>query len=462
MLRALRAVPRINNVLWWDEGDIDIGDKFHPTIQQGLAESKIGIVLLSNYSFTSDYILTHELPYLIQHAEAGDLKLGCLYLTSMAEAAFVREIEIDGRMRTVNLKEYVGAHAPNKPLDTLDKGARAQVYKHLADWVAAVLDVPDDRPDRQRSELGITLHARGDRWEHSFWLPPATPLQRPELDVPRPDDLFAYPRDMIDGEDLFRLLFGSDPQKSGNILGAAFGVSPPVDPTLSALRVRLMTNDERLWALPWGKIAYHGRRLAEAGWTVELHDTSGSGVPEYPLHTCYFPGKVVLLGEIDKAPRDFPNDLLHELDQHSFPHPFDQTRMITPESERPPIVIITSNEERRLPDAFLRRCIFYRIKLTPELVEAAVESMARADSDGGGTGFPHLDDDARAAARQRFWDIRNLPEIEKKPSTAELLTWLCILSAQRVSADHLRNTALKALPGIGILIKSHDDFERLG
>jgi hypothetical protein len=65
VLRALRAVPRINNVLWWDEGKIDIGDKFHPTIQQGLAESKIGIVLLSNFSFTSDYILTHELPLIV-------------------------------------------------------------------------------------------------------------------------------------------------------------------------------------------------------------------------------------------------------------------------------------------------------------------------------------------------------------------------------------------------------------
>jgi MoxR-like ATPase len=171
---------------------------------------------------------------------------------------------------------------------------------------------------------------------------------------------------------------------------------------------------------------------------------------------------VVLIDEIDKAPRDFPNDLLHELDQHSFPHPFDQTRLIKPMSARPPIVIVTSNEERRLPDAFLRRCIFHRIELTPALVEAAVESMARRESDGGSPGFPHLDNEARAAARQRFWDIRNLPEIDKKPSTAELLTWLCILSAQRVHADTLRNTALKALPGIGVLIKSQEDFERLG
>jgi hypothetical protein len=296
VLRALRAVPRINRVLWWDEGEIDIGDKFHPKIQQGLAESKIGILLLSNYSFTSDYILKHELPYLIQHAEEGDLKLGCLYLTAIAEAAFEREIDIDGGKRTINLKDYVGAHAPNQPLDTLDKGARAQVYKNLADWVTGVLDVPDDRPDRQRSELGVTLRARRNRWEHSFWLPPATQLQRPELDTPHPDVLFGYPSDLIDGENLFHLLFGNDPQKSGNILGAAFGVSPPVDPTLYPLRVRLVTNDERLWALPWGKIAYQGRRLAEVGWTVELHDASGPGMPEYPLHTCYFPGKVLLFG----------------------------------------------------------------------------------------------------------------------------------------------------------------------
>jgi hypothetical protein len=74
VLRSLRAVPRINRVLWWDEEEIAISDKFHPKIQQGLAESRIGILLLSNYSFTSDYILRHELPYLIEHAETGDLK----------------------------------------------------------------------------------------------------------------------------------------------------------------------------------------------------------------------------------------------------------------------------------------------------------------------------------------------------------------------------------------------------
>jgi hypothetical protein len=115
VLRSLRAVPRINNVLWWDEEEIAIGEKFHPKIQQGLTESRLGILLLSNYSLTSDYILQHELPYLIEHAEAGDLKLGCLYLTAMADKAFMREIESNGQKRTINLKDYLGCPCPEHP-----------------------------------------------------------------------------------------------------------------------------------------------------------------------------------------------------------------------------------------------------------------------------------------------------------------------------------------------------------
>jgi MoxR-like ATPase len=171
---------------------------------------------------------------------------------------------------------------------------------------------------------------------------------------------------------------------------------------------------------------------------------------------------IVLIDEIDKAPRDFPNDLLHELDQHSFPHPFAQHEMIKPNSGRPPIVIVTSNEERRLPDAFLRRCIFHRIELTDELVEAAVESMAGKD----GRGFPHLDEEIRRIARRRFLEIRNKAGLEKKPSTAELLTWLSILSAHNIDREKLKETldksSLKDLPGIGALIKDAGDLQRLG
>lgn len=182
----------------------------------------------------------------------------------------------------------------------------------------------------------------------------------------------------------------------------------------------------------------------------EAYDTAGDAV--------------VLIDEIDKAPRDFPNDLLHELDQHSFPHPFAARVMVRPQSSRPPIVIITSNEERRLPDAFLRRCIFHRIELTESLVAAAVESMARVGTGAGETGraaFPHLSQTVREAAQRRFWEIRDLPGIDKKPSTAELLTWLCVLSALRTTAERLSHGSLRELPGIEVLIKDYGDLQRL-
>ena len=169
---------------------------------------------------------------------------------------------------------------------------------------------------------------------------------------------------------------------------------------------------------------------------------------------------VVLIDEIDKAPRDFPNDLLHELDQHSFPHPFERDKRIEPKSGRGPIVIITSNEERRLPEAFLRRCIWHHIELTRDLVQAAVESLASASGEDGGS-FPHLGPAELEAARQRFWTIRELPGLEKPPATAELLTWLCILSARKVTTEELSGGRLRDLPSIEALIKNQDDLKRL-
>ena len=167
---------------------------------------------------------------------------------------------------------------------------------------------------------------------------------------------------------------------------------------------------------------------------------------------------VVLIDEIDKAPRDFPNDLLHEFDQHHFRHPFDTEKMIYPLCSRPPIIIITSNDERRLPDPFLRRCIFHRIELTKEIVESAVASM----SDSQGKQFPHLNEDVLNAAQRRFWELRQLqPPLEKKPSTAELIIWLSILSAKRVSAKSIENATLSKLEGVEALIKDTKDIDRL-
>jgi len=161
---------------------------------------------------------------------------------------------------------------------------------------------------------------------------------------------------------------------------------------------------------------------------------------------------VLLIDEIDKAPRDFPNDLLLELDKHEFPHPF-LDPVIKPCPGNSPIVVITSNVERRLPDAFLRRCIFHHIELTEQLVRDAVR--ARAGD------FPHIDTATRDTALQRFWEMRANAQIQKPPSTAEVLVWLAILSAQGVTAAQLRDTPVQELPGLHALIKDKGDLDRL-
>ncbi len=162
---------------------------------------------------------------------------------------------------------------------------------------------------------------------------------------------------------------------------------------------------------------------------------------------------VLLIDEIDKAPRDFPNDLLQELDKHCFEDPFSD-HMITPKCGQPPIVVITSNAERRLPDAFLRRCIYHHIELDEDLIRRAVHHRAGD--------FPTLTEEDRTIALERFWEIRNEhPHLQKKPATAELLVWLAVLSAQRINATTLRKTPLDKLPGIEALIKDREDRKRL-
>ncbi len=159
---------------------------------------------------------------------------------------------------------------------------------------------------------------------------------------------------------------------------------------------------------------------------------------------------VLLIDEIDKAPRDFPNDLLLELDQHWFQHPF-LNEPVT--ARHTPITVISSNAERRLPDAFLRRCIFHHIELDEALVQEVVNARA-AD-------FANLDREARDVAQKRFWDIRSNDQIQKLPSTAEILIWLTILSAQGVTAAQLRDVHLADLSALTALVKDQGDLDRL-
>jgi MoxR-like ATPase len=261
---------------------------------------------------------------------------------------------------------------------------------------------------------------------------------------------------------------GTGKTQAADFIGAYFAI--PVYKFLvksTSTAQDLMYEFDAVGYLHWAQAASHQttERLADKALFVETQAVRQGFLHKRALWQAYDTegDAVVLIDEIDKAPRDFPNDLLHELDQHSFPHPFVPIQMVRPRCGRPPIVIITSNEERRLPDAFLRRCIFHRIELTPALVAAAVESMARiGDGEPGQAAFPHLTHEAREAARQRFWEIRDLPGLDKKPATAELLTWLCVLSALRVSAERLAQGSLRELPGIEVLIKDYGDLQRLG
>lgn len=156
---------------------------------------------------------------------------------------------------------------------------------------------------------------------------------------------------------------------------------------------------------------------------------------------------LVLLDEIDKAPRDLPNDLLNILDKHEFE--VRETNETVRRHGPPPVVVITSNSERRLPEPFLRRCVVHHIAFTPELVKRAVQAR-KGD-------FKDLDEQTRAAAIERFMELRG-PELRKKPATAELLAWLTALSARGgTSAAELRNAKLNELPALSVLIKDNDD-----
>ena len=163
---------------------------------------------------------------------------------------------------------------------------------------------PAEHVLRQTCRLGRTAaHQQRGQWEHRFSLPQDPDFIRPELRCPSPEQLFGYPPDLVAGEDLFDLLFGSDVPTSGAIMGAAFGGRPSADPTSRQLRVHLHTDDARLCVLPWNKISYKGARLADGGWTVELHTADERGFPALSPHICLFPGKVVLGSAHDGGPQ---------------------------------------------------------------------------------------------------------------------------------------------------------------
>jgi len=162
---------------------------------------------------------------------------------------------------------------------------------------------------------------------------------------------------------------------------------------------------------------------------------------------------VLLIDEIDKADIEFPNDLLQELDRMEF---FVYETGETIKARQRPIVMITSNNEKELPDAFLRRCFFHYIKFPdPETMRAIVEVH-----------YPGLKGMLVSDALKIFYDVREVPGIKKKPSTSELLDWLKLLMNEDIGPDALREKDPKKLipPLHGALLKNEQDvhlFERL-
>jgi MoxR-like ATPase len=162
---------------------------------------------------------------------------------------------------------------------------------------------------------------------------------------------------------------------------------------------------------------------------------------------------VLLIDEIDKADIEFPNDLLRELDRMEF-YVYETQELV--KAKHRPLVVITSNNEKELPDAFLRRCFFHYIRFPDhETMEKIV-----------GVHFPDIKKQLLARALERFFELREVPGLKKKPSTSEFLDWLKLLVAEDISPETLHSQdSHKIVPPLhGALIKNEQDvhlFERL-
>ena len=162
---------------------------------------------------------------------------------------------------------------------------------------------------------------------------------------------------------------------------------------------------------------------------------------------------VVLIDEIDKADIEFPNDLLRELDRMEF-HCYELQKTLR--ARHRPLIIITSNNEKELPDAFLRRCFFHYIKFPDKPTMQRIVEVH----------FPALKHELLKEALEVFFDLRAVPGLKKKPSTSELIDWLKLLLAEDIPPEVLRSKDAKdAIPPLhGALLKNEQDvhlFERL-
>lgn len=153
---------------------------------------------------------------------------------------------------------------------------------------------------------------------------------------------------------------------------------------------------------------------------------------------------ILLIDEIDKADLEFPNDLLWELDKMEFYIP--ETKQ-TIQAKQRPIVIITSNAEKELPDAFLRRCIFHYIEFPDE---KQMEEIIKVH-------FEHIEENLLKQVLETFYWIRGMYQIQKKPSTSEVIDWLQALQLSGIAPEEIQ----RAIPFAGVLLKKNEDLDSL-
>ena len=238
---------------------------------------------------------------------------------------------------------------------------------------------------------------------------------------------------------------------------------PGTGKTLLAEQVAVALNAPMIeWHIKSTTKAQHG--LYEYDAVSRLRDSQLGDDRVSDIRNYIVPGKlweafrseqraVLLIDEIDKADIEFPNDLLRELDRMDF---FVHETRETIRAVHRPIVIITSNNEKELPDAFLRRCLFHYIRFPDaDTLQRIVDVH-----------FPKLKRDLVNEALQTFFGLREVPGLKKKPSTSELLDWIKLLLAEDISPELLREThARKQIPPLyGALLKNEGDvhlFEKL-
>ena len=183
----------------------------------------------------------------------------------------------------------------------------------------------------------------------------------------------------------------------------------------------------------------------------KVHDIANY-IVRGPLWECFQCDEqpVLLIDEIDKADIEFPNDLLREIDRMEF-DVYETRETIT--AKHRPIIIITSNNEKELPDAFLRRCFFHYIRFPDKDTMQAIVDVH----------FPKLKPELLRVAMEIFFDLRKVPGMKKKPSTSELIDWLKLLMADDIPQDILRNRDTKtAVPPLyGALVKNEADVQLL-